>query len=294
MLSDIMPSNNFMTYLLGGFVGIFALVFLRRKLPMKIRFFLDVLFFGYISCAVTWPIFLFDRIFGKKRFKCPSFSWGELNNWWFNISYEKIGDGKLYDKRVMYVLPHRSWADFPVHRHICQQRAAHLARLLVGFIFPTFIYMTYIHSTIFWINRNNSKKETLYPFLKKMYDNAPVTTGLINYAEGTRNLKNTPRSLKRGVIYFAYIHDIPIQIIMCSGCDDIINEKKFTTKYDQLIRYCYGPVVHPADFDDKEAFFQDVKSKFEELFAEFYPSDEQKIIEIPQIEEKKNLIESKF
>lgn len=79
-----------------------------------------------------------------------------------------------------------------------------------------------------------------------------------------------PKPLRRGAIYFAYEFKVPIQVIMTQGHDDVITEKRLSVKIGNLVRYRYGNVFEPKDFETKELFFDAVQDHFNQLFYQMY------------------------
>ena len=74
------------------------------------------------------------------------------------------------------------------------------------------------------------------------------------------------------MIRYAYSRKIPVQMFMCNGNDNVLNEKKFVADWRvSKVEYKVYPSLYPKDFEDVEEFVKEVKRLFEERFYEMRP-----------------------
>merc|ERR1712137_108629 len=255
-------------------LGAALLVALGVKTNRMVRFIYHFLVFGQVLPLValfSYPIFRVLRIYHGPPGETVSRLWSDMSAAYFRCKFKKIGDGDLFREKCMYVFPHRSWSDFFVHRIIAEGRGSNLSRWMVVAVFPLFYVVTAFDRSVFWFNRSKVRGniEIFNSWLSESL-NKSYLPAVISYPEGTRNPTNKPRELKKGTIYFAYIDNLPIQVICSKGNDDIVNEKRLQMGFGREIVYKYGKVIKPEDYQSKEDFFNAVSDEFHLLFAELY------------------------
>lgn len=244
------------------------------KVNKVVNFLVHFIIFGQVLPPLALFLFPFVRVIGYYSGppnETVSQLWSDICCKYFRCTFKKIGTEELYTKRCMYVCPHRSWSDFFVHRKTVNGHGSNLSRWMVLAAFPWFYVVTKFDRSVFWFNRSKARgnSKIFYAWLKKELD-ASYLPSVINYPEGTRNIKKTPLPLKRGGIYFAYAEDIPLQIVMSRGNDDIVNEKGFKMGFGKTITYKFSPVIYVKDFETREAYFDHVEETFNNLFSELY------------------------
>lgn len=248
-----------------------ACVVLVKKVK-AVNFLYHFLVFGQVLPPLALVLYPFLRalgVYSGPPNRTVSQVWTDITCWYFGCRFKKLGDGELFTEKCMYVCPHRSWSDFFVHRKIVDGRGSNLSRYGVLMAFPWFYVVTSFDRSAFWFKRDAVRKDTFYPWMSKSLEESSLPA-MINYPEGTRNIALKPKPLKRGVIYFAYGDDLPVQVIMSRGNEDMVNEKKLSMGFNKNIPFIYGKVFKPKDFATREDFFDAVEKEFQELFDKLY------------------------
>mmetsp|Transcript_3159 Transcript_3159/g.4567 ORF Transcript_3159/g.4567 Transcript_3159/m.4567 type:complete len:269 (+) Transcript_3159:71-877(+) len=252
-------------------VAIFVLTRVNKVANFIFHFFI----FGQILPLVALFSYPFCRLVGICKGppnNTVSDLWARICVFYFRCKFKNVDPtNKLYTGQCMYICPHRSWSDFFVHRRVVDGHGSNLSRWMVLAAFPLFYVVTKFDRSVFWFNRSKARgnSSVFYAWMKKELD-ASHLPAVINYPEGTRNIKNTALPLKRGGIYFAYQEKLPLQVVMSKGNDDIVNEKGFKMGFNKLIEYKYGPVIEAKDFETREEYFEHVEKCFLDMFKELY------------------------
>ena len=96
---------------------------------------------------------------------------------------------------------------------------------------------------------------------------------LLVYPEGHRMYEARSvdvAKLKTGMIRYAYSRQIPVQLGMSFGNENVMYEKRMEFNFGQKVFYRLGEVINPADFEDEAVFLERVKLRFAEYFEESY------------------------
>eukprot|EP01096_Ripella_sp_DP13-Kostka_P016934 TRINITY_DN8452_c0_g1_i1.p1 TRINITY_DN8452_c0_g1~~TRINITY_DN8452_c0_g1_i1.p1 ORF type:complete len:275 (-),score=137.64 TRINITY_DN8452_c0_g1_i1:27-851(-) len=228
-------------------------------------FIFNVIYFGIISPLLS-TLIMFPIAWLKGEVKapnrCSNYYHMHANALYFGVKVKVLAGELKTDERTLYLINHRTWADFFVHRLITDTTAAHLSRNLVGAVFPLIWLFSKLDDSIWFFNNNNVRNTDLF---YKILDNHFKTTqlrSLIVYPEGARNRTNKPFGLRRGVIYYAFTRSIPSQIIITKGYENILNEFEFTSSFGQTVETFFGPTIRPSDFETREDFFDEVQKQF--------------------------------
>lgn len=191
----------------------------------------------------------------------------------FDIRFLDQGEHEPYtDSRSIVLCPHRSSADFFVHKYLMRGTAATLARAGVGFYFPL-LYLTTRTDRSTWFFRRDAKKRSrqeLFGWLDRQFDSCDFN-GLIVYPEGHRNLSARPLPLKRGLIDYAHSRELPVQILMTGRTELVLSEQKMSHRRGVEIAYRFDRPISSVG-RDRNRFFRDVSERFRASFAEIHPT----------------------
>jgi len=73
---------------------------------------------------------------------------------------------------------------------------------------------------------------------------------LLLYPEGTRNTRPESLTLKRGMLKYAWSRKLKFQVIITSGKENVLNEKKWHAALDQTCCVGYSELLDSADYQD--------------------------------------------
>ncbi len=168
----------------------------------------------------------------------------------------------------LWICPHRSVADFFVHKEILEGRAATLSRVLVAGIFPVFWVLAHLDRSVWFFRRDRAHtREAFYRWLDREFERCPLD-GLIVYAEGHRSQGDRPQPLKAGMVRYAFRRGMPVQIVMTAHTESVLNEKQLAVRRGVTVPYRVEPPLEPRDYADERAFFDAVRAVFERSFRE--------------------------
>lgn len=236
------------------------------------RKFLFILRSGY---SFYWYpfFFLLIRVWTVKD---PQTRWTTHTTWFLGVRLVEISGSvpTPSDRSVMLLGNHRNIGDFVIHDVITKHTANYLSRALVGFAFPFMGIVSYMTGRCWYFVRGQSTKDLdqFYVWLDEKFawkDN--LRKNLIVYPEGHRNLKKDPLPLRTGMLRYAFTRKLPVQIFMCHGYDEVLNEKRFTSNFgNSLVKYKIYPILDPKEFENLEEFIETIKTLFEERFYEVH------------------------
>lgn len=174
----------------------------------------------------------------------------------------------LTGRRCVWICPHRSVADFFVHKEIVEGRGATLSRALVAVVFPTIWLASRLDRSVWFFRRDRAHtREAFYRWLDREFERCPLQ-GLIVYPEGHRSQGERPMPLKAGLIRYAYRRGLPIQVVMTARTEAVLNEKGKLVGLGVSVPYRIEPPIETGDHADERAFFQAVREAFERSFRE--------------------------
>eukprot|EP00924_Labyrinthula_sp_SR-Ha-C_P001547 maker-scaffold_18-snap-gene-1.2-mRNA-1 protein AED:0.14 eAED:0.14 QI:60/1/1/1/1/1/2/90/301 len=199
-----------------------------------------------------------------------------LTTSFFRVKLRVLKTSAKFEPGCVYLSNHRSWADFFVDQAVCFG-AAYLSRKLVIVGTPSSSYYAYLSkSTIFFKRKKGVDRKKLFELWDKEWESrnkkreGKKPFGLIVYPEGTRNQKDKPLKLKTGVLQYSYEYKKPVQIVMTSGKEKVLNEKKFGGGFGETCVVNYSAVIHPEDFENFDEFKALVSQRFTEEWKNVY------------------------
>lgn len=182
----------------------------------------------------------------------------------------------------MFLANHRSWADFFVDgfvfihsrhpsRSLCGG-ASYVARLMVAVAVPGMVFTAWINNYVWLFHRKkNINRNWFTEFFKKSWDlrydqhpfsNRPLD-GVIVYPEGHRYTGKRSLPIKTGALEVAYNLKVPTQLVLSLDKENILSEKDLTFNFDVPIYSSISEVLHPEDYETKEAWFDKIREVWE-------------------------------
>ncbi|OMJ72278.1 hypothetical protein SteCoe_29329 [Stentor coeruleus] len=195
--------------------------------------------------------------------------------WFSGITLNKLEGSVpiLKGRNIMIIGNHRNFCDFTMHDVITEHSTNFLSRALVGFVLPFMGLISLITDGIWYFVRGSGKDfDEFFEWIDAKF--ASHKTGRIHllvYPEGHRNLKKEPLPLRSGMIRYAFSRKIPLQMFMCSGYDEVLNEKKFSAKWGRAeVMYKIYEPIFTDQYMNFDSLMDEVRSKFLERFNEVH------------------------
>jgi len=168
------------------------------------------------------------------------------------------------EERCVFLCNHRSFADFLIDTYITRG-AFYLSRLLVILAIPVAALLGWLLGSIVFFKRvRGTDKTALYnKCLQKL-----ETNNLLVYPEGTRNTGPTSKPLTYGMIRFAYKNNIPVQIVMTTNKERVMNEKKLTVERGVKCVVNIGKVIRCQDSPDIDHWCKKIAAEWDRHWEE--------------------------
>jgi len=207
----------------------------------------------------------------------------------FRISEHKVN----HSKNIIYFSNHRSWADFYIDNVVTEYCTKFISRIEVGFILPLYTYIcgNLILDVMIFFRRGKTTISDFEKLIKYNQLNNKSGNDILVYPEGTRRTGlDYACDLKKGLIYYSYKENCPIQFIISKNKEKLLNEKKLTAEKNFNIFVHYSDVYYPdfTKYKTIQEFYEFINAEWKKTFHKVYDTDhESKIHEYEQIDETK-------
>ncbi|RMG44967.1 MAG: hypothetical protein D6718_08825 [Acidobacteria bacterium] len=232
--------------------------------PQTLRLVYEALRFGFVDpCAalLTAP----RRVPMHRKI---TYSWATRMVRRYDVRLHPIPGAPQCRGRTLYFCPHRSVADFFVHKVVTDGRAATLSRMLVAGLFPMVWLVTRLdRSTWFFVRGRRKTKASFFAWLDREFERSPLE-GLIVYPEGHRHHGREPLPLRAGMIRYAFERGLPIQVVMTANTELVIDERRRRFRRGVTVPYRFYPPIRPEPGESAGSFRGRVSDCFRRAFAE--------------------------
>ena len=252
----------------------------------KILHFLKMLFL----LTTYYPfIALFDFAVEKKkeyRSKCLTIQLNCSNCKLYRISEYKIN----HSKHIIYFSNHRSWADFFIDNAVTEYCTKFVSRIEVAYILPLYVYITgyLLVDLIIFFKRGKISISEFEKLIKHNQLNNASGNDIFVYPEGTRRSGlDYACDLKKGLIYYAYKENCPIQFIISKNKENFLNEKRLTAEKNVNVFVHYSGIYYPdfTKYTSMQEFYDFINAEWKTTFDTVYSTDhESKIHDYEQID----------
>lgn len=172
-----------------------------------------------------------------------------------SIKQEIIKKEDLIEKGFIFS-NHRCWADFAIDNYTMDSSplGRYLAFIMMGF----WTVNGMIDNRSIMFARGKANRKYIYDLCKKnMEKEGYYNKRTLLYPEGTRmnykileSKEDIKSKLKMGLIKEIYQrNEFPIQLIITSNKENVLNEKKLTLKRNVTIKSAISKSIHPKDFN---------------------------------------------
>ena len=249
-------------------------------------------FFKIVFLATTYypliALFYFT-IEKKKEYISKGISFGfkyVINCKLYRISEDKVS----HSKNIIYFSNHRSWADFFVDNIVTEYCTKFISRIEVAYILPVYAYISgkLLLDLIIFFKRGKTNISDFEKVIKDNQLNDKSGNNIFVYPEGTRRSGlDYACDLKKGLIYYAYKENCPIQFIISKNKEKFLNEKTFTSEKNVNIFVHYSNIYYPdvTKYKSMQEFYEFINTEWKITFNAIYSTDhESKIHEYEQID----------
>jgi len=211
-----------------------------------------------------------------------------------NCKLYRISEYKInHLKDIIYFSNHRSWGDFFIDNVVTEYCSKFISRIEVAYILPLYVYITgyLLLDVLIFFKRG---KTSISDFERLIKDNQLTNKSgndILVYPEGTRRSGlDYACDLKKGLIYYAYKENCPIQFIISKNKENFLNEKRLTAEKNVNVFVHYSGVYYPdvTKYTSMQEFYDFINAEWKTTFDAVYNTDhESKIHEYQQIDTTK-------
>lgn len=181
-----------------------------------------------------------------------------------NIKQDYVKKEELIEKGFIFS-NHRCWADFAIDNYTMD--SSPLGRYLAFIMMGLWTVLGTIDNRSIMFSRGKAKRKYIYDLCKKNMDKKGYyNKRTLLYPEGTRmsykileSKEDIKSKLKIGLIKEIYErNEFPIQIVISSNKENVLNEKKLTINRNVTIKSGISKGIHPKDFNTFEDFLDKI------------------------------------
>ncbi len=240
----------------------------------KILYFLKTIFMFTVFYPST--IIIDFTIEKKKEYvsKVQSTILSVLNCNLYRISENKVN----HSKNIIYFSNHRSWADFFIDNVVTEYCTKFISRIEVAYVLPLYVYIYgyLIFDVMILFKRSKTSISDFEKLIKYNQFNNKSGNDILVYPEGTRRSGlDYACDLKKGLIYYAYKENCPIQFIISKNKEKFLNEKRLTAEKNVNIYVHYSRVYYPdvTKYKTIQEFYEFINHEWKTTFHTVYEAD---------------------
>lgn len=191
----------------------------------------------------------------------------------YRVTINKIN----HTNNIIYFSNHRSYADFLIDLITTEYCTKYVSRWIVAFYAPIFSFISgyFLYDMTIFFKRGGTCIPDFEKLIKK---NQIANSGnnILVYPEGTRRTDlNYACDLKKGLIYYSYKENCPIQFIISKNKEKMINEKKYTCQKNVDIFVYYSDVYYPdiQKYKSMSEYYEYINNEWKTTFNLVYNTD---------------------
>ena len=213
-----------------------------------------------------------------------------------NCKLYRISEHKIsHSKHIIYFSNHRSWADFFIDNAVTEYCTKFVSRIEVAYILPLYVYISgyLLLDVLIFFKRGKTSINDFERLIKDNQLNNNSGNDIFVYPEGTRRSGlDYACDLKKGLIYYAYKENCPIQFIISKNKENILNEKRLTAEKNVNVFVHYSGVYYPdvTKYTSMQEFYDFINAEWKTTFDAVYDESadhESKIGDYEQIDTTK-------
>lgn len=193
----------------------------------------------------------------------------------YEVKFRVLTDNEPLSKDPLMVLSnHRSWTDFFMDT-VLTGGGSYLSRMMVVFGVPCSAFWAWLLAhTWFFKRQRGLSREWLTDFFKEHWFRLRPHAHVIVYPEGHRNMEKASLKLKTGCLQVAYNLKRPVQVMITTNKESIINEKAGTINKGVVCTVATSRVLKPDGFASCEEWFTGVRELWDETWERAYSKDQ--------------------
>lgn len=211
-----------------------------------------------------------------------------------NCKLYRISENKVnHSKNIIYFSNHRSWGDFFIDNIVTEYCSKFISRIEVAYILPLYVYICghLITDVMIFFKRGKTSISDFEKLIKHNQLNNVSGNNILVYPEGTRRSGlDYACDLKKGLIYYAYKENCPIQFIISKNKEKFLNEKRLIAEKNVNIFVHYSRVYYPdfTKYRSMQEFYDFINAEWKTTFDTVYDEDhESKICDYEKIDTTK-------
>ena len=226
--------------------------------------------------SVCYPICVILTDYKTKK-ECQSQIIKKITNH-FKYKLYCVSDNKInHDNNIIYFADHRTWSDFFIDQITTEYCSIFVSKWIIAFCLPIYTYISghYLYDMVFFFKRGGTSIPDFEKLIKKNQNNNSGNNILV-YPEGTRRSGlNYASNLKKGLIYYAYKENCPIQFIISKNKENVLNEKKYSVEKDVSIFVHYSDVYYPdiQKYKSMSEYYEYINNEWKTTFNLVYNTD---------------------
>eukprot|EP01013_Petalomonas_cantuscygni_P022482 TRINITY_DN4330_c0_g1_i1.p1 TRINITY_DN4330_c0_g1~~TRINITY_DN4330_c0_g1_i1.p1 ORF type:complete len:281 (+),score=24.04 TRINITY_DN4330_c0_g1_i1:107-949(+) len=259
---------------LAALSAAFLCLLCARKFRDVILFFLfatvcmNVL--GPISALIGWSLFMLTR---DRTWLHSGFYW------WLNGMQHFLGvrwrqhpaSVSLIEGPCIYLMNHRSWADFFLDAYIVGGHASYLSRIGVLLVCPPMGFCAWLCDRIIFFRRGRATRVGLAEHIAQAESRwSPRHQRLLCYPEGHRNHGKAPLELRDGGLDLIYQKKIVCQIVITTNKEHVVSERFLSVHRGVTCTVLRAPSMDPATYASAAEWKAGVRTLFAETWQKAY------------------------
>ena len=255
------------------------------KILQMLQFFKTIIMFtGYYPFIALFEFFVEKK--KEYNLKIHSKMLHYSNCKFYRISQDKVS----HSKNIIYFSNHRSWADFFIDNIVTEYCSKFVGRIEVAYILPLYVYITgyLLLDVMIFFKRGKTSINDFEKLIKHNQLNNNSGNDILVYPEGTRRSGlDYACDLKKGLIYYAYKENCPIQFIISKNKENFLNEKRLTAEKNVNVFVHYSGIYYPdfTKYTSMQEFYDFINAEWKTTFDTVYSTDhESKIHDYEQID----------
>jgi 1-acyl-sn-glycerol-3-phosphate acyltransferase len=168
------------------------------------------------------------------------------------------------DHKKIVLSNHKNWSDFFIDAILLHSNACYLAWYPVKFMM--YFMPCYSDNHVLYFFQN--KKDLFKTLDSQFLDCYHHYTNCIAYPEGKRQFTNSTCPLKKGLMYYSYERQIPIQIMITKNKELVLNEYNWTSNKDVSLYTYTSDIFYPSLYPNVHDYIQDIQKEWVRIFNE--------------------------
>ena len=184
-----------------------------------------------------------------------------------------------HQNNIIYFADHRTYADFLIDQITTEYCTKFVSRWITALYLPIYVYLVghNLYEMVFFFKRGGTSITDFEQLIKKSQVNH-AGNNILAYPEGTRRFGyNYASDLKKGLIYYSYKENCPIQFIISKNKEKVFNEKEYTIEKNVDIFVYYSDVYYPdtTKYKSMPEYYEYINSEWKNTFNHVYSTDYQ-------------------